>query len=218
MILILDFDDTLLNTKQFWTKRMPDLLFSHFKITHTEFKESRETLKEMHRNNPEYYDLKSRIELLGNNSPEYVKEICKKIYEFTEKETKNFLFNDTVSFLKKYQNVHTLILMTFGDPDFQRHKVVSSGIAPYFSKLIFTGEESKATAIKKVVKDAPRNTKIVFLDDRIPHLRATKKTIPRVFTVRMKRKEGRYNDEKGFKECYEVTDLNSFAALLESIG
>ena len=214
MILILDFDDTLLNTGRLEGECALHMLTLKYGVTNDNFKKAREKLREVYPESPAYYDLKKHLEILSGNNCARRDEMHREVYKLIRAQLKDFLFDDVVAFLKKQSQNHTLILMTFGDPDFQKHKVASSGISHFFHELIFTGKEPKAEIIKRVCAKTPKKEKVVFLDDRVWQLSSAKKMNPLLTSVRIKRKEGRYNHEEGFVGCHEVADMGEFSILL----
>lgn len=57
-----------------------------------------------------------------------------------ERRARNWVFPDVVPVLSILQETHHLALVTNGSPDLQRAKLAGSGLAPYFTAVIVSGE------------------------------------------------------------------------------
>ena len=95
-----------------------------------------------------------------------------------------FIFSDTISFLESIRDFDSpCILLSLGDPDFQRRKVAGAGIQGYFTEE-FLVNEKKADVVQSIqVKYTPKilwliNDKIdesQTLCTQFPHLKAVLK-------------------------------------------
>lgn len=50
----------------------------------------------------------------------------------------NYLFHDSLNFLKKIKKKYEIILLTYGNNDYQLDKIKSSGISEFFNQIIIT--------------------------------------------------------------------------------
>jgi FMN phosphatase YigB (HAD superfamily) len=105
------------------------------------------------------------------------------------------------------------------DPSFQTAKLAGGGIINFFSpEFIFIGE-SKAELIH-VVADQLTNPKrkadIIFVDDRLDHLKIAKEAIINAKTIRIRR--GKYaNVDLDYKPSCTVYNLQELSTILINI-
>ena len=85
MILILDFDDTLLNTGRLEGERMLHMLTLKYGVTADDFKRAREKLREAYPESPKYYDLKKHLEILSGDNFVRRDEMHRKVYKLISK-------------------------------------------------------------------------------------------------------------------------------------
>ncbi len=138
------------------------------------------------------------LDLLSRNSNSYVEK---------------FLFADTVDFLKNHKHTR-LILLTFGNKEYQKAKVMKSGILHFFKNQIFVENELKGDTVKRMFPDT-RET-MFFLDDDIVQLHSMKERCPHVNVVRMRRVEITSGSDIKQNDFSEVSNLKEFAQLLAS--
>jgi FMN phosphatase YigB (HAD superfamily) len=205
MIIIIDFDDTILNTKNIYKKLVSDVL-SKFGISHRQFIETKEKIQEDWGGILRFYDIDRHSELMSKISGFSVFKIKDGILNFFETGISSFVFDDVSAFLKAHKS-DRLILMTFGSKIVQESKVKGSGVMKYFDDIIFTEKKSKSEVLNSIFNTFLKNEKIVFIDDKIEELKKMKELYPEIICVRMKRKDGRYTKDGTPKGCFEIKNL-----------
>ena len=124
-------------------------------------------------------------------------EPLEKLYSICE----DFLYNDSIEFLSYLKSKgNKLYLLTWGDKEFQKEKVISTKIDKYFDKMYFT-EELKYTL------DCIDYTQGIFLDDSIRDLEGLYSRNP-LKVIRIKRENGsNSNKELNIKDVLEYSSL-----------
>lgn len=202
MKIFIDFDDVILNTKNF----SMDLInfFEYQGVSPEVFKKH-------------YYDPadKNMIKLFNPEGLFFRLEKYEKIK--TDKLRENFaqhildlssfVFSDVQDFLN-FAGKENVYLISFGLPIYQNQKIVACGVNKLVSGCIVT-QGSKVEAIQQVMekmKIAPEE-EIIFIDDRVEQVQDIKKAFPGAHTFLLCRKEGRYCDEKNEYCDFEIHNL-----------
>ncbi len=206
MRIILDFDHTLFDTPRL--KRVVEGMFVKHGVSRELFLSTIEESKGEGRDwKPErqFTILKSR----GVPSVDSIRDDFAKVLH----ESHVFLYEDTLPFLEKVSRGNSLALLTYGEDSFQSVKLEGcTSAVKYFEKVVITQNIYK----DKEANDLSGGAKSLFVDDNPTALSATKKYAPHIVTVRIKRGEGRYENEPSsggidyeVKELGEVEDLIS---------
>lgn len=223
MLIFIDFDDVLFNTKSF--KKDLIKVFLKNGITKKDFFVS-------------YYDYPFKTKKgLQKYDPWNQIKILKTKKKFNEEKLKNdlakllgnlkrFIFSDSRDFLKKFKR-RELVLVSYGETKFQEMKINSSSISPYFAKIII-GDKDKAELIKKFLirqsaspklqrgEPAEKKENIFLLEDFPLHINAVKQKLPQVKVIRLRRKEGRYSKWPSLKADFEVKDLKEAEKIIKN--
>lgn len=201
MKIILDFDDTILNTYS--------ILEEIIKIF-----QRRGFTKEVSENM-----YKKSVEKAGNFDQEAMIDLLFDLKEFdrikTGKEinylldrTKDFIYPDFFDFAKHFDK-SDLIMVSFGaktgKPVFQERKLAKSGIKPFFGKAIITSKD-KIGEIEPIYKKYP-GEKIFFIDDKAEQIDKTKTIIPEVIAMKMERPQGWHTEIKSKRADYVIKSL-----------
>ena len=215
MVLFLDFDDTLFNTKKFNEALARSGLNKHG-ITSNIFLETYDAVKVTHTSESGYYNLDEHVELLAKYGNGGAAEIKTSMFDFARKKAKDFIFSDALPFLeahKKYAPV--LITLTHGESEYQKHKIAWSGIQKYFKDTILTSGATKGECIKKYMSQHDGHEKALLLDDRGSWITEAVQKNETLIPVQMRRSDGRYHDGD-LGRCAHVRDMMEFAQLLQS--
>jgi len=206
MEVFIDFDDVIFNTKKFVTdiKRA----FRKYGIDEELFQKSYID-----------YPIKNKNGTIKKYEPSKHIVILEREFEFdgrklradVRKITKNssaYVFPDVTDFISKSgkKNVH---IISYGDTDFQEEKISECGVAGLVSAIIIS-DKLKSDSIKKIISKETidlSDGKIYFIDDRMEQIVDVKKAYPKITTILLKRKDGRYDDSKN-KYCdFEFKNL-----------
>ncbi|MFA5777186.1 MAG: HAD hydrolase-like protein [Parcubacteria group bacterium] len=215
MIIFIDFDDVLFNTKQF----VADIrsIFEKNGVSEETFKkyyryfEVKKGEKIVRKYNP--YKQIERIKAQGFETGKIEKEFAKLISDTSE-----YIFSDGIEFLDEVKN-EDLYVVSFGDRKFQKEKINNSGIAKYFKKISVV-DFSKAVEIKKILKNkkVKKGEGLIFIDDREKFLKDIKKSYPGMVTFLLKIPEGRYDDEITNYCDFEVRSFNEILEIIEPVS
>ncbi len=159
MRIYLDFDNTLVATKIFFRDYYRPLLEASGS-TEREIETSYRYFATGTNLEGELFSPARQMEILGWR--EQKKEEALDQIENILREHRSFIFPDVVPVLQTLRNSgHTLILLTFGQYDFQKQKLIASGIAHLFDEIIITSEDK----VDIIARDQ-EGENIAFVDDK----------------------------------------------------
>lgn len=120
----------------------------------------------------------------------------------------NYLFPGTEKALKLLKNQgHRLILMTLGDPSFQKSKVDNSRIKKYFERIIYEAKDkSQNKFVKQLVKT---DQDVLIIDDRADMAFAMKKVLGKKARIYLVRGPNSNNIKHKEKIHDSITELES---------
>jgi FMN phosphatase YigB (HAD superfamily) len=198
MKIIIDFDDVLFNTAEF--KKELVRVFEKNSVSAEEFNRSYNACAEnigkgLVRRNV-YAQIGFLQKKLGIDG-----EKLKNDLDGFLRDTSRFVFSDAGEFFDWFKK-DDLILFSFGGSEFEKRKIINSGLAPFFGKIIFTGETKSVREIGLAAGE-----KFVFIDDRTEHIENIKNEMPACATILLKRKEGRYDSPKTKYVDFEAENL-----------
>lgn len=122
------------------------------------------------------------LENISDEGARYSPQVWEKL------EPKDFLYPDTVSFLRELNSKDVIILTAWSDRlgleafQFQKVKVERSGVMEFVNELIVM-EGEKGPFVKDLCDSEPT----IFVDDSIAHLLSAKQHCPEVKVVQMVR-------------------------------
>ncbi len=212
MKIILDFDDVIFNTRRF-TEDYKKIFIRHG-VPAAQFDYPRQRNRD---GKIKTYNLERHLGLVEKKSEVDIKKLKNGIAEFIKRGRK-YVFRDAVQFLGKFSHRQFYLLSRADDEQWQADKIKNSGIGRYFKKIIICAG-SKSDSICPMLKKegAGRKEKIFFIDDRVEHLEDVKKRHPKIVTILLRRKEGRYSDKKN-KWCdYEVRGLSEAKEIIRKM-
>ena len=167
IVLIFDLDDTLISTKK---------VFSSLENAFVQKEIERKRFQKLYRESKVQgaLSLKRFIYLVKKYFSLSEKEI-RAILKEAFKEGKKFLYPDTYPFLKKWSERANLFLVSFGNKDFQMHKIKNAGIFNFFEKIFITSDRQKREEVGNILKNFLKKKKIFFVDDNQEALFCIKK-------------------------------------------
>ncbi len=137
MRVYLDLDNTLLATRTFYHDFYRDLLLAEgntereIDVSYTFFANGATLLGEA-------FSPRRQMEILGWR--EVTKERVLAELENLLRQKRGFIFPEVVSALAELRKRGvTLVLLTFGNEEFQKQKIIASGIAHHFDEIKVTG-------------------------------------------------------------------------------
>lgn len=211
MLIFLDFDDVLFNTRKF-----KDDYFDLFKkrgVTKDVFEKF--YYDPLDKRNTKSYSPVGHIRRVCRQSQLNYSEFEEDVMRFTQN-TDRYVFNDTIKFLENFSKKE-LCLISFSKTNFQKSKIFNSGITKYFNQIEIV-DELKGKAIEKIIKlkSSDISERIYFIDDRVEHLTDAKIKNPNIITIFLLRKEGRHRDRRN-KFCdYKVTSTREILKIIKS--
>lgn len=191
----IDFDNTLFDTERFY-KDLLEIVknynISENKINEYYYKNS---------DNKLFNPLKIINKLIENHKLK--KEIIKELDLFLN-DISVYLYNDTIEFLEYLNSKnYEIILLTYGDYDYQNEKIEKTFIKDYFNKIIIT-------SLPKANLDLDYKNSI-FIDDNEHQLKGLIKKDAKVIRIRRNGNKHSINDIKN------VLEFENFNEYLKSI-
>ncbi len=204
MKIFIDFDDVLFNTKKFRNDMIR--IFLKHGVSKKDFYGTYKDFPERRKKGIIVYDPEKHFKKVRNKLGKETEKLRSDFWKLVEN-SKKYVFRDVSRFLKNFKK-RDLYIISFGNGDFQRKKILNSGICVNF-KEVFIVSLSKGKIIRNIIKKEKiaEKEKIYFLDDRVEFIKEVKKYAPYAVAIFVKRKEGRYKDERNGYCDYEANDL-----------
>jgi len=210
MMIFVDFDDVLFNTKRF-KEDLQNLFFQHGI--------SRDVFDRYYHNPAQNkilktYDPWNHLDMIGKGEEMRVEGAKKDLEEFMV-DTNPYLFDDSVDFLKAFKNDFVCIV-SYGESHFQDMKIGECRVGKYCEQVQIT-DELKSKAIGKIIGDRMRkDEKIFFIEDRMEQIEDVKRRFPHMKTIFMRRHDGRYHDEPTEFCDFEAASLREAEKIIKS--
>ncbi|MGK2848634.1 MAG: HAD family hydrolase [Minisyncoccota bacterium] len=207
MNIFLDFDDCLFDTHAFYQGLQA--LFSEHGIPRNIFTETYQSMKQNNTAQGWAYSCEKHMMLLQEQF--VIEDGLQPALNQYLSNTSAFLFPDVKKFLRILQRQHArIIIISFGDSDFQYRKILGTGIGLYTQKIIVT-EGSKAEAI--CATSISQGEETWFVDDRVSFVEDVKQALPMIKTILIQRTSGRHTDIKStygtvvVRDCHEILQI-----------
>lgn len=206
MKIILDFDDTILNTGLLMKELVG--IFTRAGLSEKDYYENYRRTKEIKGD----FDL----DLILNLSSETIDLDKKKIKNeiailFDGMEI--FVYRDFFDFCKNFSR-ENMILLSTGEKDFQMNKIKGSKVIPYFSEVIVISRE-KSEKLKVISKKYPGED-MIFVDDKAREIDRAKKLLPGLITLKMERPDGRHILPKSEFADFTVKDFHDVLSIINN--
>lgn len=150
MLYVLDFDDTLFNTKKLktnhlfnckWDNNIKDLSSNYDKIKKIYWKFN--------------FDEWVKLSNISDNEISHLWDCMP-----------NLLYKDWIEFMKKIKNNwHKIIVLTFWEKDYQEFKLAKSWIHKYVDEIIRTEDETKKDDLNLIYKK--NQSPITYIDNKV---------------------------------------------------
>jgi len=203
-IYFIDFDHTLFDTdKFFWVDLRNKILENGINISCWD-----KSYKKVRRDG---YTLEKHINEIGKTCNKNI-EIgkLKDIIGNEFSDLKKYLFNDSVSFLKKLKHGGDKIyLLSFGNSDWQNYKVEGSGISNLFDDVFY--QEKENAKIDKILEFKNEAEKIVVVDNSTQQLDEIKNKLPSATTYLINRVPKNLMDSKTEQDILRFKSARKYA-------
>lgn len=211
MKIFLDFDDCLFDTQAFYVELQN--IFEGFGVSEELFKKSYQEIRAEFPPGGWCYSFDAHINRLQQNVSFDEESLRQKLAVFST-DTKKFLFPDVEDFLILLrENAFRIFILSFGDTEHQMAKISGTGISQFIERNIIT-DKDKGEALRSEIDDDEKDT--WFFDDRMKYIESVKRAFPKIKTVLVRRKEGRWHDEPNDFCDYVVSDLKEACGILKS--
>ncbi len=212
-MIVIDFDDTLCDTGSLW-QLVAKKMEKKYNLSSWLFFELRAKilpeLTTLYRLDDHLKEIAASTDIKNSQLPQLKKDILTLI----KKETHKFLFPDAIRFLKKY--TPNLTLLTLGEEEVQGAKIEGAKIKKYFKEVIIT-RRIKAKDFKEILIPKYSKETLIFIDDKPNEVNSVEKKCPQVFTIRMKRPEGRFSAIDSTIVNLVTEDLNKASKIIDKV-
>ncbi|MSU75138.1 MAG: HAD family hydrolase [Candidatus Magasanikbacteria bacterium] len=204
-MFIIDFDDTLFNTRPGFSNArvaaLAPLGISEDLYLQT-YREARNSAS-----GQVWYDDQRHAQVLAMKGFDEDKAFAALASTMAPERLKEFLFPDAITFLEKLKSFgEPMILLSLGDAEYQFKKVRALEIEKYFDR-VFMVDEEKHTVMEELLKNVS-DKEIWFINDKVPETVALAKQFPEIKIVMKK--------SSSFPEAeYQATGLPYFNTLTE---
>lgn len=205
MKIFIDFDDTIFATRIF-KRDLQKILWKRFDMSEDDFQKSRDVFSGTFGKSGEKYTFNRYVEVVAGIVQADDGRVFDVISGFFSGDLSVYIFDDVIKTLEKLKD-HELILLSYGDKDFQMRKIRGSGIERYFKEVIIV-DGDKYEAIKEY---AGFNERVVLVDDKSVYFEAVKNANEKNISIHKI-----YEDEKCLSRfCdYHIRQFNELVNLI----
>lgn len=172
MKIFVDFDDTIFDKSGGFVQAYKDI-FMRCGVEEENFFDTLHFVGEF------YTPQKHVMRIIRRQPSVCVERILHNITQFLL-QSKQFVFSDVVRSLQKFDR-NDLIILSYGENDFQMQKIVQSGVLTYVSDVIIT-QGDKSREIEMYMQRDPDHD-IVAIDDNVKHLMNIKQRFCTAVTI-----------------------------------
>ena len=209
-IIVFDLDDTLFLTQEFKKELIKN--FQKIGLPKKIFLKTYLASKKDQRYLGENYQIK----LIKKIFPQYSFKKLKSVFEKTFEKAPLFVPEETFKILAELSLKYELILISFGEKNFQRKKIKSSGLEKFFKKIIISSQLYKISSFSRIFR---KKAQIFFVEDNPSILKAIKKKFPKVITIWLSGEN--FNRKKKLKRDsfidYHLQNLSQLLEVLKKI-
>ncbi|MFA6296395.1 MAG: HAD hydrolase-like protein [Patescibacteria group bacterium] len=206
-IVILDFDHTIFNTELF--KRHLKTIFLRYGITSDRYEQ---TYNYIRKKLKRPYDPALHVRLLEGEITD-IKSLMTEVNGLVAN-SKNYLYEDVISFLESVKDDCELFLVSLGVKRFQQPKIDNCKINGFFTKVLLTeGEGGLKKDILKDLINENRDKKIAIIEDVPENIDYIKRGFSYIIAIKIERPGGKYSESKAelnnftVKGLYQATNI-----------
>lgn len=209
MKIIVDWDNTL-----FDTPRMRSVTFNLLRKHNVNINDWKKSWSQAFGNNylgKFFYTIKEHARRYAKIKQFNVKKFLSEYVQTHQ--SIQYLYNDTLNFLKKARKFGKLELVTYGDKRFQEWKVDMSYARAHFDAVRVV-PTAKAGQLHKILSKDDIN---IFLDDNAKEIDEAKRFFPQIVAIHIRRPKSWHAKEKSSRRDYEVKNLNQALMIIRHL-
>lgn len=197
IIFLVDFDRTIFDTDRF--KIDLKNIFINSGVKEKDFQ------KAYKKTNP--YSILTHLNNIGADATTQ-EIILDKINKFT-KNLDKYVFNDAQEFLDfSAKNKIVILLVTYGNKNFQEFKAKKSHVFKYFSDIYYTPKHRVKTKLFRKIEKEYKGKKLVIIDDMLENTLLITNDNPHLYSIRINRKKNEKKPWTRQDNFFEVKKLS----------
>ncbi len=189
LLCVLDFDGVLFNDRKF--KEAHRRAFKQYGVSLRLYED---TYRETKRLTGGHYAPSTHYALIARSVPALSRALLYKKSAALVKQSRRYLYADVKVFLQWCEQSGVALALVSTGHFFQKKKIVASGLAPFFKKIIVTKDIAKVAGMRAVMGKIGHR-RVVFVDDKQTVLDEIIKELPEVVVVRMGRSKHGVNEQ-----------------------
>ena len=211
LLCVLDFDGVLFDDRTF--KKAHQKEFRRYNVSSRLY---RDTYNETKQLTGGRYASSIHYALISRCVPLLSRALLHKKSAMLVKQSRRYLYADAKPFLRWCRKSGIALALVSTGSSFQKKKVSTSGLAPFFGKIIVTKDVSKVAGMRIVIRTVAHR-QVVFVDDKPAVLNDIKKKLPEVYAVQMRRHtqevseqtDARVHSFSGVKKIFHAIETKS---------
>jgi len=147
MHLVCDFDSTLFNTEKIWSEWLEILVGLGV--------DREVAIKQMGILNAIGWTHRAHALMCGISESE-VDTLVQNFLVHAQSIGSSLVYDDVVPFFEKHRPPHTFSILTYGNAEYQRSKIASTGLNDYFDTIRIAGPNNlKVTVLREMLSETP---------------------------------------------------------------
>lgn len=209
MKIFVDFDNTIFDTRHQFLDDFFEV-FEKYGVSREVFEETLPHFSKTALQKGKCYSPREHIKTIKKTTGQNINEksFLQEMTIFLE-DLEKYVFEDFYAFVNQYDK-EDLIILLYGDYDFQKQKIIGSGVEQFFVDTIIT-QGNKAKEIKKYMQNFP-NADAILIDDKSEYFESVKKILFDTKTVHVVKDD---NKCENHNNCdFDVSDLRVISDII----
>lgn len=155
MHLVCDFDSTLFNTEKIWSEWLEILVMRGI--------DREKAIREMQILNAIGWTHRAHA-LASGIAEADVDTLVGNFLQYAKNIGSSLVYDDVIPFFEKHRPSHTFSILTYGNPEYQHSKILSTGLQDYFETIRIAGPNNlKVNQLQRLLENTI--SQLSFVDD-----------------------------------------------------
>ncbi len=211
MKIFVDFDNTIFDTHHIFLEKFYDV-FYQYGVSRSVFDDTLPHFSKTALQTGKCYSPREHIKMIKKTTGKTIDEkvFLQEMAIFLE-DLEECIFEDFYAFVNQY-NKEDLIILSYGNEEFQNQKIDGSGIEQFFANVIIT-QGDKAKEIKKYMQNFPSEV-AVLIDDKLGYFVSVKELSIDTKTVHILRGDNICDNNDAFCDTH-INNLNEIDDIIK---